>query len=134
MTSPTQALKSFAYAATGTSSGFLLFSSTGAWQMGLGTGMAAPGAGTFPTGNFYVRAIGITVPTGSAGNWVMIGHSGPNGDWMNPPVLAGQTKWIRYPSDAAPLFTGGEYFDAHIGSNDATLSALVGVWYTPTSS
>jgi hypothetical protein len=133
MTTPSQALKSFAYATNGNSSGFLLFGSTGGWQMGLGTGMVAPGSGSFPSGDFYVRAIAVTVPSGTAGNWALIGHSGPNGDWVTPPVLVGHTEWFKYPDDAAPLFTAGEYFDCHIATNDNSISALIAFWYTTSS-
>jgi hypothetical protein len=130
-----QPLKSFAYASQGcTTTGgapVLQFTSGGAWQMGLGSGMAPAGAGVFPAGNFYVRAIGITVNAGSNTNWVLVGHSGPNGDWMNSPVLPGKTVWLRYPSDAAPLFTAGEYFDAHVASCDGIIAAFISFWTVP---
>lgn len=136
MSGPTQALLSFAYGSCGPTNSpdgapVLKFDNSGKWKMGLGTDMAAAGSGAFPTGNFYLRGLGVTVLGGAAGNWVMVGHSGPNGDWTAPPVLPGRTDWFTYPEDAAPLFTAGEYFDAHVAFSDSTIEALIGFWWTP---
>ena len=129
----TQALKSFAYASSGctsTPSPLLTFNGTANWQMGVGSGMAGPGAGVFPTGNFYVRAVSITVVGGASTNWALIGHSGPNGDWTTGAVPPGQNKKINFPADAAPLYTAGEYFDAHVSACDG-ISILVSFWWVP---
>ncbi|MGC2032945.1 MAG: hypothetical protein WA642_23215, partial [Steroidobacteraceae bacterium] len=127
-------MKSFAYASggcTNTPAALLTFGGSGAWQMGLGSGMAAPGSGTFPTGDFYVREISLSVIGGSPGNWAVIGHSGPNGDWVTGAVQPGQTKTFRFFQDAAPLFTAGEYFDAHIASCVSGMSILVVFSWVP---
>jgi hypothetical protein len=121
----TQALKSFAYASTGCSGGLMYFGSN--WAMG--AQWAQPGSGTFPSGDFWIRAVSLTY-FGSGNDWAIVGHSGPNGDWVTPPALPGHTIKIVYPPDASPLFTAGEYFDVH-SSCSSGADALVAIWYVP---
>lgn len=127
-TAPTP-LKSFAYASTGCSNGFLTFG-TGSFQMGLGAGMAQPGSFYFPTGNFYIRKVSLTLIGGGATNWAIVGHSGPNGDWITKPAITGHDSLMDYDIDAAPLFTAGEFLDVHISFCDG-VSGLVAVWWEP---
>lgn len=116
-------LKSFAYSSTGCSNGLMTFGSD--WRMG--PGWAAPGSGVLPTTNFWIRAISITLLGGSSTDWAIVGHSGPNGDWITAPAVNGTTEPIIYPEDAMPYFTLGEYLDVHAPANAG--NALVNVWY-----
>ena len=76
---------------------------------------AAPGAGRFPEGNFYLRRVAIAV----------VGHCGPNGDWVSPMVVGTGHAEISFDADAAPLFAAGEYFDLHASC------AATGRWHWP---
>jgi hypothetical protein len=133
----TQPLLTFAYASSGELlvGGAPMLNFYTDWRMAPEHALPPDGDHPFPSVNFYVRKIGLTVLGGQPGNWVLIGHSGPNGDWMNTPCPSGQTMYLNFDADAAPLFTQGvgEYFDAHIGFLDPTLSLLVGFWYVPAS-
>jgi hypothetical protein len=127
-------LKSFAYDSVGyclvSGAPMFLFSQPNGWQMG--PGFVAPGSGVLPTTDFYIRAIGLTVMGGNAGDWAVIGHSGSNGDWVTPKLLVGQPPLImRFDADAAPLFTLGEYLDAHKGLSDSALMISVCFWWIP---
>jgi hypothetical protein len=135
-------LLSFSYTSTGCDrdSGLLLFGAApGYKQMGVNLPTAQyPGSGVFPTpgvngasGNFWVRQVSVTVSSGQPGNWVVVGHSGPNGDLISEYVLVGQTKLTRYDADAAVLFTAGEIFDAHVAFYDASIQASIRFSYIP---
>jgi len=132
MSGPTQPLLSFAYVSSGivTVGGAPLFKfdASGNWKMA--PGFAAPGSGAFPSGNFWVRKVGITV-TGSSGAWAIIGHSGANGDWTSEAVLSGNSKDVDFFEDAAPLFTAGDYFDCHPSVNDPSMVVDLAFWWTP---
>jgi hypothetical protein len=129
-----QPLKSFSYMSQRCTdvdgAPLLTFSKDGKWRMGLGADMAPPGAGIFPTGNFNLRRVGLTVMGGSVDDWALIGHSGPNGDWVSLAVPSGKSEWMDFPSDASPLFSAGEYFDAHVSNCNGT-HVLVSFWYVP---
>ena len=134
-----QALKSFAYVSSGCTTSpatLLVFDGAGHWKMGSGTDMAAPGAGSFPSGNFFVREVSLKVLSGSASTWVIIGHSGANGDWITGASTIGDpAQSIVFPSDAAPLFMAGasplEYFDVHTSSCDGSISVAVKISTVP---
>jgi hypothetical protein len=96
-----------------------------------------PGAGAFPDDRFYLRAVGLTfLPNGGSkppsGDWALVGHSGSNGDWVTPAVPLGQTLYITFPADAAPLFdvAAQEFFDVHVNACKDT-QAMVVFWYVP---
>jgi hypothetical protein len=96
------------------------------WKMA--PGFAAPGAGKFPEGNFYLRRVAISHAIfGDTGglSYAVIGHSGPNGDWVSPMVVGNGHAEMSFDADAAPLFTAGEYFDLHAGC------APAGRWHWP---
>jgi hypothetical protein len=129
-----QVLRSFSYLSEGCTSvnGNLLltFGKDGRWQMGGRPEQASPGAGSFPNGNFYIRAAQLFVMGGKPGDWAYLGHSGPNGDVIAGASFSGQNNPpIVYPADAAPLFIAGEYLDVH--PNTREISAWVTIWYTP---
>lgn len=129
-----QPLKSFSFASAGCTSNpapLLTFDSAGDWQM---DGVhAKPGAGVFPIGNFYIRAVAVTyLGTGQPTDWVLVGHSGPNGDWTTGAVPTGHGNFFSFAEDAAPFFTAGEYLDAHVNACDGG-QALISVWYVPSN-
>lgn len=126
----TSALKSFAYQSDNCINNFLYFSNN--WQINASN---PPGAGSFLTGNFWVRAISLAYfNNGGTNDWAVVGHSGPNGDWITPPAIAGRdTVTIVYPADTAPKFTAGEYFDVHTGSCSGGEWGFVTIWYVPAS-
>lgn len=96
------------------------------WKMA--PGFALPAAGKFPVGNFYLRRVAIThAIAGDTGglSYAVIGHSGPNGDWVSPPIVGTGHAEMSFDADAAPLFTAGEYFDLH------TSCAPAGRWHWP---
>lgn len=100
-------------------------------------GFAAPGAGKFPSGAFFLRKVSIThsidgVP--GAGSYAVVGHSGPNGDWVSPMIVGALGHaLISYDADAAPLFTPGEYFDLHADCERGSHWASAVFWYVPLS-
>ncbi len=96
------------------------------WKMA--PGFATPGAGKFPEGNFYLRRVTIShAIEGDTGglSYAIIGHSGPNGDWLSPMIVGSGQAEISFDADAAPLFTAGEYFDLH------ATCAPAGRWHWP---
>jgi hypothetical protein len=96
------------------------------WKMA--PGFAAPGAGKFPEGNFYLRRVSIShAIEGDTGgsSYAVIGHSGPNGDWVSPMVVGTGHAELSFDADTAPLFTVGEYFDLHASC------APAGRWHWP---
>jgi hypothetical protein len=96
------------------------------WKMA--PGFAAPGAGKFPDGNFYLRRVAIShAIQGDTGgsSYAVIGHSGPNGDWVSPMIVGTGNAQISFDADAAPLFSAGEYFDLHASC------APAGRWHWP---
>lgn len=114
------------------------------WKMA--PGFAAPGAGKFPEGNFYLRRVAISHKIeGDAGgqSYAVIGHSGPNGDWVSPMLAGSGHAEISFDVDAAPLFTAGEYFDLHASCSPAawwhwpgrypTHWGSAAFWYVPVS-
>lgn len=122
-------LKTFAYGSTSCAGQMLYFGSS--WQINFAN---RPGAGQFPLGNFWLRLVTVTVMGGTPNvDWVVIGHSGPNGDWVSSAVLSGHSMVFSYPADAAPLFTAGEYFDAHTSSCNGGLNALISFGWVPAS-
>ncbi len=139
----TTPLLSFAYESVGpclvSGANMFLFTSPSGWKMGPGSGSdyAIPGSGAsiMPTASFYIRKIGVTTLGGTTGDWVLIGHSGPNGDWVTPKVLPNQTFVIDFDATAAPLFTVGgttpEYLDAHQGNPSTTMAASICFWWVP---
>jgi hypothetical protein len=132
-------LKSFSYrtelvACAGLNKDQLMpFAPRGDWKMA--PGFADPGAGTFPSGKFFLRRVTVThVITGTAGPlaYAMVGHSGPNGDWISPMIVGNeQSAIISYDADAAPLVTPGEYFDIHASCESGTHWATASFWYVP---
>lgn len=128
----TQPLKSFGYqsaSCTTTPDGatVLSFGATGFWKMGSGSDMALPGSAPFPSGNFFVRKIAVSVPPN--GRQVVVGHSGPNGDLVTGFVNPGESISFDFFADAAPFFTIGEYFDVHVNSCVGVPSAALVFWY-----
>ena len=98
------------------------------WKMA--PGFALPGAGKFPEGSFYLRHVAIShAIQGDTGglSYAVIGHSGPNGDWVSPMVVGTGHAEISFDADAAPLFTAGEFFDLHASC------AAAGRWHWPGS-
>ncbi len=92
----------------------LPFDASRNWKMA--PGFAAPGAGAFPEGSFYLRRVAIShAILGDTGglSYAVIGHSGPNGDWVSPMVVGTGHAEISFDADAAPLFIAGEYLDLH---------------------
>jgi hypothetical protein len=128
--SDTVLLKSFGYQSLtvpcdGTDQ-LLRFGKNQEWKMA--PGFAVPGAGEFPEGNFYLRHVAISHEIlGDTGglSYAVIGHSGPNGDWVSPMVVGTGQAEISFGADAAPLFTAGEYFDLHASC------APAGRWHWP---
>jgi hypothetical protein len=97
-------------------------------------GFAMPGAGKFPSGSFYLRRVSIThIVDGEAGAgaYAVIGHSGPNGDWVSPMIVGNGQAEIAYDADAAPLFTPGEYFDFHTNCARGSHWGSAAFWYVP---
>lgn len=139
-------LKSFGYQSLTVSCDgkdqLLPFDTNRSWKMA--PGFAEPGAGKFPEGNFYLRRVaishGIQSDTGGL-SYAVIGHSGPNGDWVSPVVVGTGHAEISFDADAAPLFTAGEYFDLHASCVPAgrwhwpgrfpTHWASASFWYVP---
>ncbi len=104
----------------------LPFDASRNWKMG--REFAEPGAGKFPEGNFYLRRVAIShAIQGDTGglSYAVVGHSGPNGDWVSPLVVGTGHAEISFDADAAPLFTAGEYFDLHASC------ASAGRWHWP---
>jgi hypothetical protein len=132
----TLTLKSFAYQSiivpcTGNDQ-LLPFNAKGDWKMA--PGFATPGAGKFPSGSFYLRRVSVThsidgIPGG--GSYAVIGHSGPNGDWVSPMIVGTGQAGISYDADAAPLFTPDEYFDLHTNCAHGSHWASASFWYVP---
>jgi len=128
--SGTLPLKSFSYQSLTVSCDgkdqLLPFDTTSNWK--IAPEFAAPGAGKFPEGNFYLRRVAIShAIQGDTGgmSYAVIGHSGPNGDWVSPVVVGTGHAEISFDADAAPLFTAGEYFDLHASC------APPGRWHWP---
>ena len=76
------------------------------WKMA--PGFAVPGAGKFPQGNFYLRRVAISHAifgdTGGlsyAVSYAVIGHSGPNGDWVTPMVVGSGHAEMSFDADAS---------------------------------
>lgn len=104
----------------------LPFDSDRNWKMA--PGFAAPGAAKFPEGNFYLRRVAIShaIQDDTGGmSYAVIGHSGPNGDWVSPMIVGTGHAEISFDADAAPLFSVGEYFDLHANC------APAGRWHWP---
>jgi hypothetical protein len=128
--SNTIALKSFGYQSLTVSCDgkdqLLAFDTNRNWKMA--PGFALPGAGKFPEGNFYLRRVAISHAiegdTGSL-SYAVIGHFGPNGDWVSPMVVGTGHAELSFDADAAPLFTVGKYFDLHASC------APAGRWHWP---
>ncbi len=132
----TQPLKSFAYASIGctavSGAPLLVFGPNNQWKMG--PGYAPSGAGPLPSINFWIRSISVTFFNDGAvpQEWAIVGHSGPGGDWVSPAVVANYGAVTKdYPSDAAPLFTLGEYLDFHVFTCDHGERVVISVWYVP---
>lgn len=134
---PPKPLKSFSYMSqTVTCDGgdqLLPFDKKGDWKMA--PGYAPPGAGEFPSGNFFVRVVTLshTIDGKVADSYAVVGHSGPNGDHISPWMVGPGTQMIAYPEDAAPLFTAGEYFDLHSRCMSGIHWATMQIWYVPTT-
>lgn len=129
-------LKSFAYQSRPVSctggDQLLPFDAAGNWK--LQPGFAKPGSGEFPNGSFYLRLVSISHSIdGEAGSaaYAVVGHSGPNGDWVSPMITGNGHADISFPADAAPLFTPGEYFDLHATCKRGEHWASVAFWYVP---
>lgn len=123
-------LKSFSYQSLTVSCDgkdqLLPFGANGNWKMAPESALAA--AGKFPESNFYLRRVAIshTIQQDTGGSsYAVIGHSGPNGDWVSPMVVGTGHAEISFDADAAPLFTAGEYFDLHASC------APPGRWHWP---
>lgn len=119
-------LKSFAYVSNGCSGGLFTFGSS--FQI---NGSTPPGSFIWPTGDFYIRKVSLTItnPSPNPTAWAIVGHSGPNGDWITSPVFENETRVMPFSADAAPLFTAGEYFDVHGDCDGST--AILAVWWEP---
>ena len=129
-------LKSFSYQSLVVSCDgkdqLLPFNTKGDWKMA--PGFAVPGAGEFPDGKFYLRQVSITHSIGGQagdGSYAVVGHSGPNGDWVSPMIVGSGQAEISYPQDAAPLFTPGEYFDLHTNCARGNHWGSASFWYVP---
>lgn len=114
----TEIVKTFAVASTGNLNGLATWDTAGqCFKIDSTIGPASGLAGLFPTGNAWIRSISLTVFGGNAGDWAIVGHSGPNGDWVTPPVVAGAAghaeKMVTFDGDAAFFFAAGEYLDVH---------------------
>ena len=123
-------LKSFGYQSIPVSCDgkdqLLPFDANRNWKMAPGS--ALPGAGNFPEGNFYLRRVAIshTIQSDTGGSsYAVIGHFGPNGDWVSPLIVGTGHAELSFDADAAPLFTAGEYFDLHASC------APTGRWHWP---
>jgi hypothetical protein len=144
--SNTVALKSFGYQSLPVpcdgKDQLLPFDTKHNWKMA--PGFAVPGAGKFPEGNFYLRRVAIShAIQGDTGglSYAVVGHFGPNGDWVSPVVVGTGHAEISFDADAAPLFTAGEYFDLHASCAPAgrwhwpgrlpTHQASAAFWYVP---
>jgi hypothetical protein len=132
---PPKLLKSFSYmsqtVACNGDDQLLPFDKKGDWKMA--AGYAPPGAGEFPSGNFYVRAVTVShaINGNIADSYAVVGHGGPNGDHVSPWLMGPGTQMITYPEDAAPLFTAGEYFDLHARCISGNHWATMQIWYIP---
>ena len=146
--SDTVPLKSFGYQSLTVSCDgkdqLLAFDTNRNWKMA--PGFAAPGAGKFPEGNFYLRRVAIShAIQGDTGglSYAVSGHSGPNGDWVSPMVVGTGNAEMSFDADAAPLFTAGEHFDLHASCAPAVRWhwpgrhpmhwASASFWYVPAS-
>jgi len=96
---------------------------------------ALPDSGHFPPGQFFIRKIFVAhIITGGpvTGAYAVVGHSGPNGDWVSPMVIGPNAVGKNsFPADAPVIFAPGEYLDIHAGcTGPATQSAVIAIWYT----
>jgi hypothetical protein len=106
------------------------FDDNGHWQMAYG--FAAPGAGKFPQGSFWVRKVAIThwLQRPTQNSYAVVGHSGENGDWVSP-MIVGCGQAVTSYDGAAPLFTPGEYFDVHACCHKGKHWVAVCFWWIP---
>lgn len=76
---------------------------------------STPGAGPWPAGNFSIRYVCIShyVNGVTANAYAVVGHSGPNGDWISPMIQGSTQQCIVYPYETPVQFTVGEYLDVH---------------------
>lgn len=98
---------------------------------------APPGSGVFPGGAFTIRKVFIAHVLNAGSGivtdaYAVVGHSGPNGDWVTPMIIGPNAMGENsYPADAPVKFDAGEYLDVHAGCNgNASHSVKVAVWYT----
>ena len=135
-TAKTVPLKSFSYMSIPIECNgkdqLLPFDAEGHWKMA--PDQAKPGAGEFPSGNFYLRKVSLSHSIeGEAGlgSYAVVGHSGPNGDWVSPMIVGTGHAEISFDPDAAPLFTSGEYFDLHTSCASGRHWGSASFWYVP---
>lgn len=93
---------------------------------------ALPGAGVLPRGDFLIRkvCVGHWIAGSQDDSYIVVGHSGVNGDHISPMFAGSQTICMDFPNDAPVKFAAGEYLDIHSACTQGTHWATLQIWFT----